>query len=157
MKKRLAEYLNFVDFGDICSKCSINCCRRFYAVLLPEEENIFEKSYAVETPLGNVKALGSRDGKSCPYLDGNGFCKIYSIRPFDCRIWPILLYYDFEKDEKVVYLDMDCPAATENRIPKEILDKIINVLKNIDIDKEWLKRYTLAPWPNNIKEITRFR
>ncbi|MEM4502819.1 MAG: hypothetical protein QXV42_05180, partial [Ignisphaera sp.] len=61
------------------------------------------------------------------------------------------------RNEKVVYLDMDCPAAAEGRIPKEVIDKIVNVLKNIDIDVEWLKKYTLAPWPNNLKEIARFK
>lgn len=157
MNKGLAKLLDFVDFGSICSTCGVNCCKRFYAVLLPEEENLFNNTFNVRTPLGDVKALGSKDGKPCPYLDERGFCRIYSVRPFDCRVWPILLYYDFEKDEKVIYLDLDCPAAAENKIPKEILDRIVSILKSIKIDKEWLKKYTLAPWPNNLREIERFK
>lgn len=153
----MANLLSFVDFGAICSTCTINCCRRFYAVLLPEEEDLYENTFDVETPIGRVKALGSKNNKPCPYLDEKGFCKIYSVRPFDCRVWPILLYYDFKKDEKVIYLDLDCPAAAKNMIPKELLDNIISVIKSIEIDKEWLKKYTLAPWPNNLKEIERFK
>lgn len=157
MNRRTSTLLNFVDFGNICKSCNINCCKRFYAVLLPEEEGIFEHEFEVETPLGKVKAIGSKNEMPCPYLDEKGLCRVYNIRPFDCRAWPVMLYYDFEKDEKVVYLDMDCPAAKENKIPKELLDKIVEVIKGIDIDKEWLKKYTLAPWPNNLKEIARFR
>jgi Fe-S-cluster containining protein len=157
MNRRLAELLNFVDFGEICKFCNINCCRRFYAVLLPEEEGLYEHSFEIETPIGKVKAIGSNQGKSCPYLDEKGLCRIYSIRPFDCRLWPVMMYYDFDRDEKVVYLDLDCPAVKGNRIPEILIKKIIEVLKNIDIDKEWLKKYTLAPWPNNLREIMRFK
>ncbi|MEM1541127.1 MAG: YkgJ family cysteine cluster protein [Ignisphaera sp.] len=155
--KRLAEYLGFVDFGNICATCKDNCCKKFYAILLPEEEKTIEHSFDVSTPLGSVKAIGSRKDIPCPYLNERGFCKIYRFRPFDCRVWPVIMYYDFERNEKVIYLDMDCPAAAEDRIPKEVIDKIVNVLKNIDINVEWLKKYTLAPWPNNLKEIARFK
>jgi len=157
MNRRLADLLSFVDFGDICKSCNINCCKRFYAVLLPEEEKLFEHSFDVKTPLGKVKAIGFNRGRSCPYLDEKGLCRIYGLRPFDCRIWPVMLYYDFNKDEKVVYLDLDCPAAQENRIPTSLIEKIVEVIKKIDIDKEWLKKYTLAPWPNNLKEIARLK
>lgn len=159
MTKRLADYLKFVNFGSICATCKDNCCKKYYAVLLPEEEKLIEHTFEVSTPLGNVKAVGSRNGKPCPYLDDKGFCKIYNLRPFDCRVWPLTVYYDFEKDEKVIYLDMECPAVAEDKIPKELIDKMLDVLKNIssDIDKEWLKKYTLAPWPNKLKEIARLK
>lgn len=153
MGQRLAELFSFVDFGKICSTCNTNCCKRFYAVLLPEEEDIFKDSFTIETPLGRVKAVGARNGTPCPYLDEKGFCRIYSIRPFDCRVWPVLMYYDFEKKKKVIYLDMECPAAAEGKIPRELIEKIIAVLKSANIDTQWLKRYTLAPWPNNLKKI----
>lgn len=157
MNRRLADLLSFVDFGNICRFCNINCCKRFYAILLPEEENFFEHKFDVETPLGKVKAVGSNQGKPCPYLNENGFCRIYRIRPFDCRMWPVMLYYDFDKNEKVLYLDMDCPAAKEGRIPSELIEKIVEIIKKVNIDEEWLKKYTLAPWPNNLKELGRFK
>ncbi|MCC6045773.1 MAG: YkgJ family cysteine cluster protein [Ignisphaera sp.] len=157
MPNSLAKNLSFVDFGNICSGCKVNCCKKFYAVLLPEEEEAFKDvAFTIETPVGCVKAIGARDGKPCPFLDENGFCKIYPERAFDCRLWPILLYYDFSTGEKVVYLDLECPAVEKGLISREFIEKVIEVLKNAKINEEWLKKYTLAPWPNRLKEVYRF-
>ena len=68
-----------------------------------------------------------------------------------------MLYYDFNTGEKVLYLDLECPAAEKGLISKEFIDKALQILKNSKIDIEWLKRYTLAPWPNRLKEIARFK
>ncbi len=155
---RRSERFAFVDFGSICSGCSNNCCRRFYAVLLPEEEEEFrEASFEVRTELGSVRAIGSRGGTPCPYLDKSGLCSIYPKRPLDCRLWPVMMYYDFSAGDRVVYLDLDCPATATGRIPKEVVDNIVRELGRVDIDEEWLKKYTLAPWPNNLVEIARLR
>lgn len=153
---RKSDGFAFVNFGSICTNCNENCCRRFYAVLLPEEEEDFkERSFEVRTVIGSVRAVGSRDGFPCPYLDGSGFCVIYPKRPLDCRLWPVMVYYDFNTGEKVVYLDLDCPAVSSGRVPKEIINSIVSKLKETDFDEEWLKRYTLAPWPNHLIEIAR--
>jgi len=158
MDSELSKALDFVDFGDICKGCSVNCCKRFYAVLLPEEENRFkEYAFTVKTSIGDVKAIGAKDGKPCPFLDSFGRCSIYLYRSFDCRLWPIIIYYDFNTDEKVVYLDLECPAAASGRIGDDFIKSVVELIKRCRIDKEWLKRYTLAPWPNNLKEITRFK
>jgi len=158
MSHSLAAKLSFVDFGNICRNCKVNCCKRFYAVLLPEEEERFRDiAFTVNTPLGLVKAIGAKDGKPCPFLGSNGMCRVYIERPFDCRLWPIIMYYDFETGEKVVYLDLECPAVEQGLIGKEFVDRVIEVLKNSNIDVNWLKRYTLAPWPNRLKEVYRFR
>ncbi len=158
MEFGLAKKLSFVNFGDICRGCNVNCCKKFYAVLLPEEERIFDEvSFNIDTELGSVKAIGGYRGRQCIFLDENGFCRIYENRPFDCRLWPIVLYYDFNTNEKVVYLDLECPAVEAGRIPKDFIDRVINILRNSDIDIEWLKKYTLAPWPNRLKEIMRFK
>ncbi len=152
--KDAVKELGFIDFGDICRDCKANCCRRFYAVLLPEEEPLFkESSFNVPTPLGAVKAIGSKDGKPCPYLSEDNLCKIYPVRPFDCKIWPVIMYYDSKTGDRVIYLDLQCPAVTENRLPKEVVNKIVEVLRKTNVDEEWLKRYTLAPWPNTLREI----
>ncbi len=158
MDSELAKALSFVDFSDICRGCSVNCCKRFYAVLLPEEEDRFRKiAFTINTPIGDVKAIGAKDGKPCPFLDDIGRCSIYQYRSFDCRLWPIVLYYDFNTGEKVVYLDLECPAAATGRIDENFIKRVVMFLKNSSIDVEWLKRYTLAPWPNNLREIARFR
>lgn len=158
MSSDLASKLNFVDFGTICNNCSMNCCKKFYAVLLPEEEEKFRNiAFDVETPLGSVKAIGARNGKPCVFLNEEGFCRIYPERPFDCRLWPLILYYDFSTGEKVVYLDLECPAVERGLISKEFVERAMDVLKNTKIDENWLKKYTLAPWPNKLREIQRFK
>lgn len=158
MNDELSRALSFVDFGEICKGCTANCCKRFYAVLLPEEEERFrETAFTIDTPAGSVKAIGARDGKPCPYLDSDGRCRIYPYRSFDCRLWPILLYYDFNTGEKVVYLDLDCPAAAAGKIDEGFIDSVVRLLKSCKVDVEWLKKYTLAPWPNNLREIARFK
>ena len=87
MVSELAKKFDFVDFSNICKGCRVNCCKKFYAVLLPEEEEEFKDvAFTIQTPLGPVKAIGSRDGKPCPFLDEKGFCRIYNRRAFDCRL-----------------------------------------------------------------------
>ncbi|MEM4556297.1 MAG: YkgJ family cysteine cluster protein [Acidilobaceae archaeon] len=137
--RRLADRFDFVNFSEVCRNCNNNCCRRFYSVLLPEEEELFESfSDEVQTPLGIVKTLGSPSG-TCPFLDKNGFCRIYKDRPMDCRVWPVIMYYDFKTNERVIYLDLDCEAVRENRVPVSLINKIVEVLKNTPLDDEWLK------------------
>ncbi|MEM0379832.1 MAG: YkgJ family cysteine cluster protein [Desulfurococcaceae archaeon] len=155
---RIACKLDFINFKEICEGCKENCCRKFYAILLPEEESEFSNvSFDIKTDRGIVKCIGSFNGKPCPYLNEKGFCTVYDKRPFDCRIWPVLIYIDFKTREKVVYLDLECPRVRENRVPREFVEKIISVVKNIEISDEWLEKYTLAPWPNNLIEIARFK
>ncbi len=155
---KLSERFDFVDFSPVCSGCEVNCCRRFYAVLLPEEEKDFEDvSFLINTELGSVKAIGSRNGHPCPYLDNLGKCSIYFMRPLDCRLWPVIIYYDFKTGEKVVYLDLDCPAVISGKLPHKLIKNIVEELKKLNLDTEWLKKYTLAPWPNHLIEVARIK
>lgn len=155
---RLAHKFSFVDFKNICSNCKENCCARFYAVLLPEEEDEFrDTAFEVKTRRGTVKCIGSQRGKPCPYLSREGYCTVYEKRPLDCRLWPVIVYIDFNTRERVVYLDLECPAVREGKLPKELIEKIIEAIKSVHLSDEWLEKYTLAPWPNNFVEILRFK
>ncbi|MEM1938640.1 MAG: YkgJ family cysteine cluster protein [Acidilobaceae archaeon] len=155
---KTAKLLDFVDFGDICRGCKVNCCRRFYAVLLDEEEKEFDGvASTLKTPLGKVKTLGDPNGKVCPFLSGEGFCKVYKDRPFDCRLWPIMVHYDFETDEYVIVLDLECPAAAEGRIPEDLIKRMIGTVKKAKLDKNWVKKYTLTPWPKKLVELERIK
>jgi len=155
---RLARLLDFVDFGDICRGCQVNCCRRFYAVLLDEEVEEF-KSVAkrIKTRYGVAYTLGGPDGSVCPYLRHDGLCSIYPKRPFDCRLWPLMIHYDEERDEFVVHLDMECPAARDGRIPQELLDRMLKTVLNAGLDERWVKKFTSTPWHKNLKEIARVK
>jgi Fe-S-cluster containining protein len=153
-----AYRLRFVDFKNICSECTVNCCKRLYAVLLPEEEEDFkEASFEVKTDKGVVKCIGSYGGKPCPFLNDQGYCTIYEKRPFDCRLWPVVIYIDFKTRDKVVYLDLDCPAVKNGKISIDLINKIIDSIKDYELDEKWLEKYTLAPWANNFTEIHRFK
>lgn len=155
---KASDNLSSIDFGNVCSKCSNNCCKRFYAILLPEEESAYgEAVFEIKTRFGPVKCVGSRDGNPCPFLNEKGFCTIYGKRPLDCRLWPIMVYLDYSTGERIVYLDLDCPAVKEGKISEELVAKLVEIAKSIDFDDNWLAKYTDAPWPNNLVEIARFR
>jgi hypothetical protein len=68
-----------------------------------------------------------------------------------------MVYLDFKTREKVIYLDLDCPAVREEKISINIVKKIIETVKTLNLNEEWLEKYTLAPWPNNLVEIERFK
>lgn len=155
---RLAYKFNFVDFKRICSDCKENCCLRFYAVLLPEEEEDFsDVAFEIETERGVVKCIGSRGGNPCPYLSKEGHCTVYEKRPLDCRLWPVLVYVDFKTRERIIYLDLECPAVREGKLPEGLVKQIIETVKSVNFDNEWLEKYTLAPWPNNFIEVLRLK
>jgi hypothetical protein len=43
------------------------------------------------------------------------------------------------------------------KIPVSVVKRIVEALKNLELSDEWLEKYTLAPWPNNLVEIGRFK
>ena len=159
LRLNLSKELEEVDFGEICKNCPVNCCKRFYAVLLPGEEGIerYITTFTIKTPYGDVKAIGSSEGAPCPALKEDGKCSIYRHRPVDCRIWPLVVYIDYNTGERVIYLDLECPRAREGKIPSSLINKLIKGYLELEIDDEWLKKYTAAPWPNNFVEIARVK
>jgi Fe-S-cluster containining protein len=155
---KLARLLDFVDFGEICRGCQVNCCRRFYAILLDEEVEEFKAvAKPIKTRYGIVHTLGDPHGGVCPYLRSDGLCNVYPERPFDCRFWPLMIHYDSTSGEFVIHLDMECPAAREGRIPKELLDRMLKTVLNAGLDENWVKRFTSTPWHGNLKEIARVK
>ncbi len=155
---RLAKLLDFVNFGEICKGCQVNCCRRFYAVLLDEEVREFKNvAKRIKTKYGVVYTLGDPNGGVCPYLNSDGLCSVYPKRPFDCRLWPLMIHYDEDRSEFIIYLDMECPAAREGRIPQELLDRMLKTVLNAGLDVRWVKRFMSTPWHGNLKEITRVK
>ena len=82
---------------------------------------------------------------------------LYMKKPFDCRLWPVVIYIDLKTREKVIYLDLECSAIRNKAVPEEIIQKLMEVEKNLKLDDEWLEKYTLAPWPNKFIEIDRYK
>jgi hypothetical protein len=68
-----------------------------------------------------------------------------------------MIYIDFKTRERIIYLDLECPAVRSGKIPVSVVKRIVEALKNLELNDEWLEKYTLAPWPNNLVEIGRFK
>lgn len=72
------------------------------------------------------------EGYICPCFNPqNGHCRIYSVRPMDCQLYPVALMRDDQGAEVVVGLDTKCPYVTEADPGKhlsEYLSKVAAVL-----------------------------
>lgn len=77
-----------------CTECA-NCCRtlkpQFHAreilaasAFLEQTQEEFTQKYLIQNGQGNWEA----NALPCPLLAENGFCKIYEVRPGDCRGYP---------------------------------------------------------------------
>lgn len=63
------------------------------------------------------------EGYLCPAFDPDTqHCRIYPVRPFDCRLYPLALMRDEEGRGRVLGLDTKCPyvreAANEPQLAK---------------------------------------
>jgi Fe-S-cluster containining protein len=62
-------------------------------------------------------------GFICPFLNaGDNNCKIYSLRPLECQLYPFLIAVRGKK--VILTLDLNCPYIKENLSSKELKDYI---------------------------------
>lgn len=118
-----------------CTSCKKMCCGsipNLVPVLLPDEEETYALREKHETPFYDLWTLQKKDNKNCIYFDAIlKRCTIYTIRPFECRIYPFLL--DLREGELCLRLDQkNCPSATLAIIPHVQLE---------DIPEDWVKAY----------------
>ncbi len=119
--------------SEVCLRCDV-CCR------FPERESFLRPYF---TPQERERAIASgldpallpqvTGGKIrlVPHPTGEGFicpafdpvtqhCRIYDVRPLDCRLYPLALMRDEEGRAQVLGLDTKCPyvqdAAQEARL-----------------------------------------
>jgi len=99
---------------EFCLKCD-GCCRFaevnsvWFPHLLKAEEKII--------PKGKLRiVLDKKSGNFiCSFLNAkNNKCKIYSIRPFECCLYPFLLNRDAESDKIFLAVDTNCTFVKEN-------------------------------------------
>ena len=117
--------------SEVCLKCDI-CCRfpdsgtplsPFFTAeeisalppgALPEKsfrERSGGKITLVPFPVG-IESPGHQEGFICPAFDPSSqTCGIYSLRPFDCRLYPFMLMQI--GDEVVLGKDSKCPYITD--------------------------------------------
>jgi Fe-S-cluster containining protein len=87
----------------ICDNCPNNCCIGVGRIWVTREElNRLRKfqNLKVETEGRLYRVSVAKEGDSCPYfLDDR--CTNYDQRPFDCRLYPLVIDEISETDEKV--------------------------------------------------------
>jgi Fe-S-cluster containining protein len=76
---------------------------------------------------GYIKAHKSQGAYRCRFLDlRNNRCRIYTRRPFECRLYPFLLTQD--KKQTLVWVHLSCPYIQE-RWDTEAFDQHVGHLK----------------------------
>lgn len=119
--------------SDVCLRCDV-CCR------FPERESFLRPYFTAQERERAIAAglapdllpdpTGGRitlvphptdDGYICPAFDPTThYCRIYSARPLDCRIYPLALMRDEDGQGTLLGLDTKCPyvqdAAQEARL-----------------------------------------
>jgi len=116
-----------------CLKCQ-GCCRfqeidSVWAPCLLEEEvqefidqdipaayiNMQKKIRPVPHPAG--------EGFICAFFNSaNNQCKIYSMRPFECQLYPFLI--NLRNKKVVLTVDLNCPYLRENMPKKEFKEYV---------------------------------
>jgi len=116
------EGFNFKFNPEACKECEGNCCigeSGYIWVSLKEIEEIskflgidteiFKERFLIKVGYRySIKERPYKDGYACLFFD-NG-CKIYPVRPNQCKTFP---FWDYFKD-KVDELKKECPGIVEN-------------------------------------------
>lgn len=120
---------------EFCLKCQ-GCCRFKEAdsvwspCLLDEEiQELLDKpeipaaSISIDRRIQPIANPGGADF-ICPFLETlNNQCKIYSIRPFECQLYPFLI--NLRKNKVLLTVDLNCPYAYERINSQEAKEYIV--------------------------------
>ena len=113
---------NYKFNPDACKECEGNCCigESGYIWVNPKEikeisaflkidEEIFKSHFLIKVGYRySIKEKPYKNGYACIFFE-NG-CKIYPVRPTQCRSFP---FWDYYKD-KIDELKKECPGIIEN-------------------------------------------
>jgi len=115
----------------VCIKCK-GCCRfaekagPWQPSLLEEEIGIISQScpaQAAAVQYGTIQLSPFEDYYVCPFLNtGDNRCRIYDVRPFECRLYPFLI----NKTREGIYLsaDLNCPFIKDKAGARELSDYV---------------------------------
>jgi hypothetical protein len=123
---RVRELPQFVP-SRVCLQCDV-CCR------FPERTSVLRPFFAGEeiaravaaglAPTSFPDASGSQveliphpgaEGFICPAFDpATSECRIYDARPFDCRLYPLVLMWDRPHEQVLLGWDTKCPFLRES-------------------------------------------
>ncbi|MCM8789552.1 MAG: YkgJ family cysteine cluster protein [Candidatus Omnitrophica bacterium] len=124
-------YIEQLIPSEYCLSCK-RCCRfaeqnsAWSPCLLDEEAQNF-----IDTDIPAVSLSAQRrlmlnpnpegEGFICPFLNIQGNkCKIYDIRPFECRLYPFLI--SARKKKVLLTVDLNCPYIKENLNNQKLKD-----------------------------------
>lgn len=108
---------------EICLKCK-GCCRFNQAItvwapgLLDAEIKILSKGAHLSTLVSKDKKIlllpDEREGIFlCPFFDNKeNKCKVYSLHPFDCQLYPFLI--NLRNGKTYLAVDLNCRFAKDN-------------------------------------------
>jgi Fe-S-cluster containining protein len=113
------EGFNFKFNQDACKECEGNCCigESGYIWVNPDEikaiseflkidEEIFKANFLIKVGYRfSIKERPYKNGFACIFFD-NG-CKIYPVRPKQCRTFPFWDYFKSHPEE----LKKECPGV----------------------------------------------
>ncbi|MCM8798724.1 MAG: phosphatidylglycerol lysyltransferase domain-containing protein [Candidatus Omnitrophica bacterium] len=131
---------------EICLKCE-NCCRfseefsPWSPYILKGERECFNsqevlpffiKSYGI-----NLKLKKEKDFFVCPFFDlAYKKCSLYALRPFDCALYPFILFYHQNYSQVLLGIDLQCPYLST--LKKEVLFNFALRIKKI-VEEEILE------------------
>ncbi|MCM8762835.1 MAG: YkgJ family cysteine cluster protein [Candidatus Omnitrophica bacterium] len=153
MNRRKEHFFKIYDLKqfipkNFCLNCQ-GCCRyanirsKWSPFLLNEEIELFKKkkipvSLRPHTKkIKLIRLLSASREVVCPFLEVfSNRCKIYNLRPFDCRLYPFLL----RKIKNKIYLaiDTNCPYVQKTFRQEEFnnyVDRLARFLKQPKIKK----------------------
>jgi Fe-S-cluster containining protein len=125
-----------------CEGCPNHCCGRnphLTPVLLPSEEQKFnEHSISVRTPYREMRLLAKKPDGNCIFLDDKTRCTIYDQRPFECKLYPFLLDFEFGIAAK---LDKRfCLGLESLQFDKSLISDLLRQYRS-EFSEDWVKAY----------------
>ena len=130
------ENLSCKENCQLCKECcKFEADESYFAPLFTKEEikNIekqngktdFFKNYKNSDNVFQIKLVKADNNKYvCPFLDGDShLCKVYSMRPFDCRIWPFIFMKDKKGRSVLACFDKEICSNLKN-MKQEEFDKL---------------------------------
>lgn len=110
-----------LNFNAICHDCRGQCCHMPW--LAKDELHLADKFPDSINLIGDTAFFLDHD--RCTFLDTQGRCKIYDIRPLDCRLFPLDI---IEKDGEYYWcVFTTCPNWQKM---KEFLEPLIPLLED---------------------------
>jgi uncharacterized protein len=125
-----------------CLKCQI-CCRfpkkpTIWQPRLSQEETIFfrnQNGLKGHIAKGAVKLKAAGSFFCCEFFNGKkNSCKIYKLRPLDCRLYPFVLLR--AKNKIFLAAHLICPFIAEN-IRSRKLERYADYLKKVFAGKDF--------------------